>query len=109
MIAHTERYANVACDLDRVEQLRESGCLIQINGGSLDGIWWKPDKADGKKTDPGGIGRFRGDRCPSRRRKPEIRNGGMRGMAETKMQPGICGKALYRNAERILRDEEIIR
>lgn len=38
VLAHAERYANLACDLNRVDGLRESGCLIQINAGSLTGF-----------------------------------------------------------------------
>lgn len=38
VLAHAERYENAAKDLDRIETLRESGCLIQINSSSLTGF-----------------------------------------------------------------------
>ena len=38
VLAHAERYGNLVRDLDRVDGLRESGCLIQVNSGSLTGF-----------------------------------------------------------------------
>lgn len=37
--AHVERYAQVVKDLDRVEELIDMGCYMQLNTGSIMGDW----------------------------------------------------------------------
>lgn len=39
VVAHVERYMHVVKNLDRVQELIEMGCYIQINSGSLTGDW----------------------------------------------------------------------
>lgn len=39
IVAHVERYMNVVKNLDRVQELIDMGCYIQINSGSLTGDW----------------------------------------------------------------------
>lgn len=38
VIAHLERYMNVVSDFDRVEELKNIGCLIQVNASDLPGL-----------------------------------------------------------------------
>ena len=38
IVAHTERYRNVVKDFNRVEELKDMGCRIQINAGELPGL-----------------------------------------------------------------------
>lgn len=49
VLAHAERYGNLVRDLDRVDGLRESGCLIQVNSGSLTGFGGTQMKRTAKK------------------------------------------------------------
>ncbi len=44
VIAHLERYMNVICDFDRAEELKEMGCLIQVNASDLPGFAAVPVK-----------------------------------------------------------------
>ena len=38
IVAHAERYRNVVKDFNRVEELKDMGCRIQINAGELPGL-----------------------------------------------------------------------
>lgn len=109
VIAHMERYANVICDLNRVEQLRESGCLVQINGGSLTGFGGSLIKRTARKL-------IREELADLVATDAHHANGGRKyAMGECaewlkrKCRQEYAEKLLYRNAEQILRDEEIIR
>ncbi|MCG8377971.1 MAG: capsular biosynthesis protein, partial [Proteobacteria bacterium] len=39
MVAHPERNRSLAKDIDKVESLIKLGCLLQITGGSLTGVF----------------------------------------------------------------------
>lgn len=109
VIAHTERYANVACDLDRVEQLRESGCLIQINGGSLTGFGGSQIKRTARRLIREELADFVATDAHRAGGSRKYAMGECAEWLKRKCSREYAEKLLYRNAERILKDEEIIR
>ena len=106
---HTERYANVACDLDRVEQLRESGCLIQINGGSLTGFGGSQIKRTARRLIREELADFVATDAHRAGGSRKYAMGECAEWLKRKCSREYAEKLLYRNAERILKDEEIIR
>lgn len=109
VLAHTERYGNVVCDLNRVEQLRESGCLIQVNGGSLTGFGGSLIKRTARKLIREELADIAATDAHRANGSRKYAMGECAEWLKRKCGREYAEKLLYRNAEYILRDEEIIR
>ena len=91
IVAHTERYRNVVKDFNRVEELKDMGCRIQINAGELPGLLGGQLKRTARQPDKRRACRsYRNGRPQSRGRTVCI-DGGRGLMAAKTLQPGICG------------------
>lgn len=107
VIAHAERYINVASDLDRVEQLRESGCLIQINGGSLTGFGGSQEKRAARRMIREELADFVATDAHRANGSRKYAMGEYAEWLKRKCSREYAEKLLCKNAESLLKDAEI--
>ena len=91
IVAHTERYRNVVKDFNRVEELKDMGCRIQINAGELPGLLGGQLKRTARSPDQRRACRSYRNGRPQSRGRPVCIDGGRSLMAAKTLQPGICG------------------
>lgn len=109
VIAHAERYMNVADDLDRVEQLRELGCLIQLNGSSLTGFGGSQMKRTARRLIREELADFVATDAHRANGSRKYAMGECAEWVKRKCSREYAEKLLCKNAESLLKDEEILR
>lgn len=107
VIAHTERCLNVACDLDRVDELRESGCLIQINAGNLTGLGMDRLKKSAKRLVKEQLADIVATDAHRASGSRQVRIADCAAWIRRKCGTSYAERLLYENAAAILKDEEI--
>ena len=107
IVAHVERYAQVAAKPERVQELIDMGCRIQVNAGSLTGDWGFGLKRIAARLIRDRLVHFvatdahRG----SGRRSPQMEKCAL--WLKKKVGDGYARELLHENAEAIFANEEI--
>lgn len=106
VVAHVERYVQVLGNIDRVEELIDMGCYIQMNAGSIVGDWGFSTKRACLKLLKNHLVHFVGTDAHTSggKRSPQI---GRCAELLKKKWDGYADELLWKNAAHILEDTEI--
>lgn len=106
IVAHVERYVQVMQELDRVSELIDMGCYIQVNAGSLTGDWGFGIKHSTRRLIKRRLVHFIGTDAhrSEGKRAPRLRK-----CAEwiRRMDVEYADELLWKNAENIFLDKEL--
>lgn len=107
VIAHIERYAEVAADMERVQELIDMGCYIQINAGSVAGDCGFGMKRDARKLLKERMVHFVATDAHRQSGSRSVQLEGCSAYLRKKCGTEYAERLLWKNAEYILTDTEI--
>ena len=106
LVAHVERYHELTKHVDRVDEICKNGAVLQMNAGSLvGGMFDSHVKWCRKLMQEGYISMIGTDAHNTDDRAPFVKEA--LAWMEKKLDPDLMEDVLYRNAEKMLRNERI--
>ena len=106
ILAHVERYSKISGRADRVEDLIEMGCYIQVNAGSIMGTFGLGTRIFTRRLLKEHLVHFVAtDAHDTEKRGPHIRD--CASFMEKKYGKDYTGELLYRNPMHVIRNEYI--
>lgn len=106
VIAHIERYIQVIQDMDRVYELIDMGCYVQINAGSVTGLYGYGMKRTVKKLLKGQAVHFVGTDAHREAGKRSVQLQKCAAYLVQKYGKEYAERLLWRNAENIFKNTE---
>lgn len=107
VLAHVERYRNVCAKLEKIEDLVEMGCLIQVNAGSIVGKFgFGTKKLTGKLLKKGLVHFVASDAHDTDRRSPKIADCAVQ--IASRYNAEYAQELLRDNPLRVLQDRYIV-
>lgn len=107
VVAHPERYLNVVSDFNRVEELKDLGCLIQVNASDLPGFAAAPVKRAARRLIRDELADFVATDAHRESGGRSFQLEECAAWLKRKCSPEYAEKLLYGNAAGILKEKQI--